>query len=306
MERFRRSILVVVILALGILEVRAQEVRMAASVVGAGAGQAENDAVRLQSTIGQAFAGRAFGDAFILGVGFAHQVAAASGIVNIPPSAPVITEPADGAEIVVGGGPTGAPLDPSTVLTITWTESIDPEGEPVTYYWQAFTQDFSELLLSRNAGAETSHDVTFGKIADALDVVGVELGESITIVHRVAADDGQDFTFGLESELTLVRGTIVSTDEPAEDLPRTYELHQNYPNPFNPATTIAYDLPAKAHVRLIVFDIFGREIATLIDRIQSPGRYDVSFEAEDLASGLYLYRIEAGDFQTVRRMMLVK
>jgi len=85
-----------------------------------------------------------------------------------------------------------------------------------------------------------------------------------------------------------------------------FELHQNYPNPFNPSTTISFYLPQTADVKLSVFDITGRQIATLVDRPMNAGSHIETFDASGLSSGIYFYRIEAGDFQSVQKMMLVK
>jgi hypothetical protein len=80
----------------------------------------------------------------------------------------------------------------------------------------------------------------------------------------------------------------------------------NHPNPFNPATTIAYALPVTAHVRLAVYDVMGRLVATLADGVQQAGQYEARFDATHLASGLYFYRLEAGRLTQTRQMLLVK
>ena len=89
-------------------------------------------------------------------------------------------------------------------------------------------------------------------------------------------------------------------------VPVQFSLSQNYPNPFNPTTRIAYELPTMAHVRLTVYDLLGREVATLVDKRQDAGSYTVSFDARGLASGMYLYRIEAGTFVKSAKMMMIK
>ena len=99
--------------------------------------------------------------------------------------------------------------------------------------------------------------------------------------------------------------TSVATEDEA-GVPETFTLHQNYPNPFNPTTTIAYDLAQPAEVRLLVYDLFGRVVKTLVDKQQAAGRYAVPFDAEGLASGTYFYRIEAGGFSEVRSLTLVR
>ena len=89
-------------------------------------------------------------------------------------------------------------------------------------------------------------------------------------------------------------------------LPSSYVLKQNYPNPFNPNTVISYSLLVNSHVQLKVFDIMGKEIATLADEFQNAGTYKVQFSNNRLSSGIYFYKIFAGDFVDVKKMMLLK
>lgn len=95
--------------------------------------------------------------------------------------------------------------------------------------------------------------------------------------------------------------------ESTEELSKDFKLYQNYPNPFNPTTSIKFSI-AKAgeNVTLKVYDILGSEIATLVDKQLSPGVYEVNFNAEDLASGLYLYTIKAGNVYQSKKMLLLK
>ncbi len=104
--------------------------------------------------------------------------------------------------------------------------------------------------------------------------------------------------------LAITFSTATATEE--EALPADFRLAQNYPNPFNPTTTIAYALPAARHVRLRVFDMLGREVAILTDAFRAPGAHEVVFDAEGLPGGIYLYRLEAGDFSQTRTLTLLK
>lgn len=98
------------------------------------------------------------------------------------------------------------------------------------------------------------------------------------------------------------------TGSPIEqaDLPSSFQLEQNYPNPFNPQTTIRYALPQASRVRLGIYDVLGREVARLVDGVQAVGAHEVRFEATDLPSGVYLYRLEADGFVEARTMLLAK
>ena len=119
------------------------------------------------------------------------------------------------------------------------------------------------------------------------------------------------------NELRSTGCTNVATEDAAE-IPMDFALEQNYPNPFGPgwsgsqtggpypATVIRYALPQRAPVRLVVYDVQGRRVAVLVEAEQSAGRYAVRFEAGALPSGVYMYRLEAGVFQEMRQMILLK
>jgi hypothetical protein len=90
------------------------------------------------------------------------------------------------------------------------------------------------------------------------------------------------------------------------DIPVRFALEQNFPNPFNPTTVVSYQLPAVSDVRLVVYDLLGREVAVLVNEKKAPGTYEVRFDAAGLASGTYIYRLEAGSSVQARKMVLVK
>ena len=100
--------------------------------------------------------------------------------------------------------------------------------------------------------------------------------------------------------------TSVEGDEQGSVLPKPFELAQNFPNPFNPATEIQFSLPRKCDVKLEVFNILGQRIATLVNRPMEAGYHTATFDGSKVASGIYLYRLQAGDFVESKKMMLVK
>jgi hypothetical protein len=100
---------------------------------------------------------------------------------------------------------------------------------------------------------------------------------------------------------------LVSVHELAgNDLPRDFSLAQNYPNPFNPLTNVDFQLPISSHVNLRIFDLLGREVAVLADEVRKAGSYHVSWDAAKMPSGMYVYRLTAGNFVSVRKMILTK
>jgi hypothetical protein len=113
--------------------------------------------------------------------------------------------------------------------------------------------------------------------------------------------------FGSNGEI-LVQSTRRLT---IENIPEQFALHQNYPNPFNPTTIIEYDLPQDSHVKLVIYDILGREVVTLVDELQNAGYRSVEWRGDDksgvsLSSGTYIYRISAKHFSGTKKMVLIK
>jgi len=89
-------------------------------------------------------------------------------------------------------------------------------------------------------------------------------------------------------------------------IPATFSLSQNYPNPFNPTTVIHYTVPKTSLVNLSVFNLLGQEVKTLVNEEKSPGEYEVRFDGSNLPSGIYFYRLVAGDFVKTMKMLLMK
>jgi hypothetical protein len=90
------------------------------------------------------------------------------------------------------------------------------------------------------------------------------------------------------------------------DAPRQYALSQNYPNPFNPTTEISFQIPEAVQTSLKIYDVLGRDVATLVDDVKQPGEYTVQWDALNVPSGLYFCRLRAGSFSETKKMLLVK
>jgi len=110
--------------------------------------------------------------------------------------------------------------------------------------------------------------------------------------------DSYAFTFNVNVGLTDV--------EAGEEIPTEFSLSQNFPNPFNPTTNIKFGLPKESNVSLKIYNILGQEVATLVNKVMPAGFHTVDFNATKLSSGMYIYRIEAGDFVQVKKMLLMK
>ena len=97
------------------------------------------------------------------------------------------------------------------------------------------------------------------------------------------------------------------SNEVDTNLPTDFTLSQNYPNPFNPSTTLQFGLPEASQVRLEIFNMLGQKVATILDNeLKQAGFHSVQFDARSLSSGMYIYRIQAGDFVQTNRMLLIK
>jgi beta-1,2-mannobiose phosphorylase / 1,2-beta-oligomannan phosphorylase len=105
------------------------------------------------------------------------------------------------------------------------------------------------------------------------------------------------------SPVVAIAGAV---DDRKGNIPGAFLLAQNYPNPFNPKTEIRYEVSGISEVKITVYDLLGREVAVLVNERKQPGSYEVSFDASGLASGVYMYRMQAGNFVQSRRMLLLK
>jgi hypothetical protein len=129
--------------------------------------------------------------------------------------------------------------------------------------------------------------------------------DSVTVYFAMAL--GEDEASMLEAMTEAESKYTVITSVKREDiLPGSFSLEQNYPNPFNPATKITFDIPSKENVTLKVFNILGQEVTTLVNNELDAGRYTVDFNASSLASGMYIYKITAGNYQDSKKMTLIK
>ncbi len=142
---------------------------------------------------------------------------------------------------------------------------------------------------------------------------GVEHSQTTTIngVLRLVAgvfDNTIPFILGPDASISFEGGSLLIPVSVAQvpGIPTEFALKQNYPNPFNPSTTIRYEVPKQTHVTIKVYDVMGREVAELVNDEYSAGAYEVVWDAHRYASGVYYYRITAGDFTTVRKLVLMK
>jgi hypothetical protein len=183
----------------------------------------------------------------------------------------------------------------------------------------------NKALVLANYSGFGDWDFTYVGLYE-IDLTGLDGGAAVVFASGfLSPADNQDGEgFGLFA--ALPNGTVVEfprlhctrsealsmiADETEPDKPETPEiadfgLEQNLPNPFNPVTTIAFTLPSTQHVSLKVYDVSGREVATIVNGTRPAGRHKVSFEATNIASGIYFYRLRAGEFIATKKMIVVR
>lgn len=107
-----------------------------------------------------------------------------------------------------------------------------------------------------------------------------------------------------------ITGTIcghsIGINPIASEIPNSYNLYQNFPNPFNPSTKMKFDLPKSSMVTLIIYDILGTELSTLVNEQLKPGTYEVEWDASNSPSGVYFYKLNTTDYAETRKMVLIK
>ena len=207
----------------------------------------------------------------------------------------IIVEPSALSFSAEAGG--SDPLD--QLITIAYTsEGIDS--------WIATEQpDQSWMILTNsNNGSE-------GKITVSLNITGLGEG-SYNGTVRVEYPNTTIGYVDVPITLTISAGTYAAViNEWSQTIPKNFRLEQNYPNPFNPTTRIKYDLPEASFVKINIYNIQGKKIVTLVDELKNAGRHSIKWNGQNdfgsqVATGVYFYRIEAGNFNKVRKMIMVK
>ena len=222
-------------------------------------------------------------------------------------------------------------LEELNAAVVTEPFALNSQTELIfsTYYYVVhpdwadtlLTDDFSvnfkcELVkASTNEVVGTFNDITYSKVnvekyenpSFLVDCSGIEQGDYYFRL-TTSVTDSADFALTniQRDDYTLQKSNLINRTFKGEAIPKVYSLEQNYPNPFNPSTTIRYQLPQDGLVTLKIYDILGREVTTLVNEEKAKGKYEVNFNATNLASGVYLYRIRVNDYVAVKKMLLIK
>ena len=213
----------------------------------------------------------------------------------------------DDANIYIGYPPYSTQLNATGGVTYSWspTEGLsnpniaDPIAQPVesTLYTVTVT----------DANGCSATDEVF---VNVVDVRCGKKNDKVIVCHIPPGNPGNAHTICVSYNAVaahLAHGDYLGNcGDQLVTLPTEYELHANYPNPFNPMTRIDYSLPFDSKVNIQIFDVVGREIATLVNDNQKAGYYTIDFNASNISSGIYFYRMIAGDFVAIKKMLLIK
>ncbi len=196
--------------------------------------------------------------------------------------------------------------DPPTIIGLPDTVTFEADTSATLDIW-SYVEDpdivdsLLQYLFEPTATALVAlYDSTTGELSISSLA---NTNYSAPIYMTVTDDSGAT---AVDSILAIVIGVVGIEDNWQDQIPTEFVLMQNYPNPFNPVTNIRYGLPRLAHVRIEIFNILGQDVATLIDEQQPAGYHNVRLEANRLGSGVYFYRLTAGNYCQTRKLIVMK
>ncbi len=167
--------------------------------------------------------------------------------------------------------------------------------------YSVVTKNLEDKGFSSHSGGAFFDHITFTSELEDEYFQGTENVQNTSYVSSYLSTTSDHYPI-----LVRFKFPLLTSNEFEAELPTDLSLSQNYPNPFNPSTMISYQLPVSGEVSLKIFDMLGREVATLVNGRQSAGKQEVRFDAAGLSSGIYLYRLNAGGEVLTRKMLLVK
>ncbi len=190
-----------------------------------------------------------------------------------------------------------------------WSAAISPDGNNIIEGGYEDNTTAGAVWIFTRSGSVWSQLgpklIGAGAVGDAIQGSSVAISSGGTVIEGGPSDNGSIGAvwvfFNPSIGITPISGEV----------PKNFSLSQNYPNPFNPTTKIKFDIPSAGNsrdraVQLIIYDVLGREVSTLVNQQLQPGTYEVNFDASNLTSGVYFYKLIASDFTDVKKMILIK
>jgi hypothetical protein len=195
-----------------------------------------------------------------------------------------------------------------------WITDLQPVPVELTSFSAVATTD-GVILKWKTASELNNHGFEIEKSSNGTEFYTVAFvqgngttteSQEYSYTDDVDYKDGETLYYRLKQVDLDGRVQYSSIVEVEFDVPKDFVLHQNYPNPFNPSTTIKFAVPKRGLVNIKVYDLTGQEVAVLVNEVKEVGTYEMKFDARSLASGVYLYRMIAGDFTSVRKLNVLK
>ena len=190
----------------------------------------------------------------------------------------------------------------TTGSSIVFGNIIDNEGNSVEGAVASLIDENGRVFNSTISDVDGSFMLE-GLSSGSYQLVSSVVDYSSTSVSNVTLESSNNY---LNVDVVLTADGLTSVKSESNNVVTTYALSQNYPNPFNPSTSISYQLPVNGFVTIKVYNIIGKEIATLVNAYQQSGNYSKEFNANGLTSGVYFYTIKAGNFSATKKMILMK
>ena len=196
--------------------------------------------------------------------------------------------------------------DQNTLHTFDWSDAgFDPFISYAFKIRKGGTPASSNISYQSDSNGKSSKFTIRNRELDSLAALFGTVGDSVMCLWSVMAYNGLD-SLSSNTFIVILKRTSVGITISSHEVPSEFSLWNNYPNPFNPVTKIRFDIPEQSFTKLTVYDINGREIALLVNSELVPGSYEFDFQAPHLSSGIYFYRLEAGNFSQTKRMILMK
>ena len=223
------------------------------------------------------------------------------GPYNFSPTVFSLSEPSNNTQLTI---------DESNMndgyITFSWGESSDANGDSLYYLMRAASAEIGDHGMDTNATSITVSYVDIIEDMSENNVTAAALEWTVHVTDGIDTVEADNAPFSI----TIDGANALSTYLEGL-LPDEFTLHQNYPNPFNPVTTLRYDLPENSLVNIIIYDMLGREVKTLIDQNQDAGYKSVIWNATNdygkpVSAGIYLYQIQAGEYISTKKMVLLK
>ena len=164
--------------------------------------------------------------------------------------------------------------------------------------FQVYSRNGNTNLLPNDRGWKDTVLVNPGETVKVLVKFNDYSGTYLLHCHNLEHEDD-----GMMLNIKIDNPTSLDDDK---STPEAFELYQNYPNPFNPSTSISYKIPSTGYVTLKVYDAIGNEVAKIVDEIKSAGKHTVTFNASNLSSGIYYYKLQSGNYTETKKMLLIR